>query len=394
MLGADFFCSNHLLIDVYTRHIVDAETYESVPLKHDTGLISGLNTCLVNSEFDDVIKDFPSVTLSCFSSFNVQHGVEHYIPTSGPPTYARARRLSPDKLAIARREFAEMEKLGIIRRSSSTWSSPLHMVEKKTLGTWHPCGDYRRLKDATTHDRYPVPHMQDFTAQLEGEKIFSKIDLVQGYNQIPVAAVDIPKTAVITPFGLFEFLKMPFGLKNAAKAFQRLMDQVCRGLEEFLFVYLDDILIASCDAKQHRRHLRLLFKRLAEHGLVINVTKCKFGVDAIDFLGHRVTEQGVQPLPEHVEAIRKIPPPCDAKALNEFLGMVNFYHQFVPHSATLMEPLHSMSHIKGRDIQWTERLQSAFNETKQALASATLLIHPSNTATTCLTVDAYNLAVG
>ena len=124
-----------------------------------------------------------------------------------------------------------------------------------------------------------------------------------------MAAVDIPKTAVITPFGLFEFLRMPFGLKNAAQAFQRLLDQVCRGLEEFLFVYLDDILIASCDAKQHRHHLRLLFKRLAEHGLVINVAKCKFGVDAIDFLGHRVTEQGVQPLPERVEAIRKIPPP-------------------------------------------------------------------------------------
>ena len=168
----------------------------------------------------------------------MQHGVEHYIPTSGRLTYARARRLSPDKLAIARREFAEMEKLGIIRRSSSTWSSPLHMVEKKTPGTWRPCGDYRRLNDTTTHDRYPVPHMQDFTAQLEGKKIFSKIDLVRGYNQIPVAAVDIPKTAVITPFGLFEFLRMPFGLKNAAQAFQRLMDQVCRGPEEFLFVYL------------------------------------------------------------------------------------------------------------------------------------------------------------
>ena len=287
-----------------------------------------------------------------------------------------------------------MEKLGIIRRSSSTWSSPLHMVEKKTPGTWRPCGDYRRLNDATTQDRYPVPHMQDFTAQLEGKKIFSKIDLVRGYNQIPVVAVDIPKTAVITPFGLFEFLRMPFGLKNAAQAFQRLMDQVCRGLEEFLFVYLDDILIASCDTKQHRRHLRLLFKRLAEHGLVINVAKCKFGVDAIDFLGHRVTEQGVQPLPERVEAIRKIPPPCDAKALNEFLGKVNFHHRFVPHAATLMEPLHSMSHVKGSDFQWTERLQSAFNGTKQALASATLLIHPSNTATTCLTVDASNLAVG
>ncbi len=111
--------------------------------------------------------------------------------------HAKARWLSPAKLAIAWREFEEMEKLGIVRRSSSTWSSPLHMVEKKAPGTWRPCGDYRRLNEATTHDRYPVPHIQDFSAQLEGKTIFSKVDMVRGYNQIPVAAADVPKTAVM-----------------------------------------------------------------------------------------------------------------------------------------------------------------------------------------------------
>ena len=394
MLGADFFCSNHLLIDVYTSHIIDAKTYESVPVWQDETPAPGLNACSAGNEFADILKEFPSVTRPQFSTGDVKHSVEHCIPTSGPPVHAKARRLSPEKLATARREFAEMEKLGIIRRSSSPWASPLHMVEKKTPGTWRPCGDYRRLNKVTTHDRYPVPRLQDFASQLKGKKIFSKVDFVRGYNQIPVAAADVPKTAVITPFGLFEFLRMPFGLKNAAQAFQRFMDQVCRGLEDFLFVYIDDVLVASPDAKEHRRHLHLLFQRLAEHGLVVNVAKCTFGEEIIDFLAHRVTAQGIEPLPERVEAIRRFPRPQNAKTLSEFLGMVNFYHRFIPNAAALMGPLHGLSHAKGQDFQWTTQHQSAFDATKHALASATLLNHPSATATTCITVDASDLAVG
>ena len=116
-----------------------------------------------------------------------------------------------------------MEKLGIVRRSDSPWASPLHVVPKAD-GSWRHCGDYQRLNTVTTDDRYPLPHIQDFNGRLAGTSIFSVIDLMKGFHQIPMVAEDIPKTAIITPFRLFEFLQTPFGLKNAAQAFQRLMD--------------------------------------------------------------------------------------------------------------------------------------------------------------------------
>ena len=169
---------------------------------------------------------------------------------------------------------------------------------------------------------------------------------------------------------------MPFGLKNAAHAIQRFMDQVCQGLEDFLFRYIDDILVASTDAKEHRRHLHLLFRRLVDHGLIVNVTKCTFGVEVIDFLGHRVTSLGVELLPERVEAICQFPQPQNAIALSEILGMVNFYHRFVPHAAALMSPLHDLANVKSQEFHWNPQHQSAFDTTKETLSTAALLVHP------------------
>jgi hypothetical protein len=154
-------------------------------------------------------------------------------------------------LAAAKAEFDSMLAAGIVRCSSSGWSSPLDMVHKKD-GRWQTCGDFHRLNTQNTADRYPLPNMADLSARLSGCHFFSEIDLQKGYLQVPVAPEDIPKTTVITPFGLFAFLRMPFGMKNSGMTFQRLMNSILNGLP-FMFVYLDDNLIASPCLDSHRR---------------------------------------------------------------------------------------------------------------------------------------------
>ena len=136
-----------------------------------------------------------------------------------------------------------------------------------------------------------------------------------------MSADDVHKTAVSTPYGLFEFVRMPFGLRNAAQSFQRLMDNALQGID-FIFVYLDDILVASKSTEDHHRHLRQLHERLTAYGLVVNVNKCTFGVDAVDFLGHHVTAHGIEPLTDRVASIVGLPQPTDKKSLQEFMGML------------------------------------------------------------------------
>ena len=254
--------------------------------------------------------------------------VLHFIKTEGPPISNCFCPLDGVKLQAAKEEFRQLEEGGIVRRSNSPWSSPLHMV-KKSDGSWRPCGDFRCLNTVTTADSYPLPNLQDFSMRVAGSKFFSKIDLRKGYHQVAVNPDDVPKTAITTPFGMFEYLRMPFGLCNAGNFFQRHIERVLMGLDSY-FCYLDDILVASEMAAAHEQHLRGLFERMQRHQLVINGDKCVFGVGSLDFLGHHVSSACVTPLSTYIETVTTFSPPPTIKELQQFLGLLNFDRPFLP----------------------------------------------------------------
>ena len=183
ILGANFFINNNLAIDMASGCLIDLcdlSSIKTIPCSRKSS-ISGLHVSRING-FEHIVDEFPELLVPRFQASDPnQHGVEHFIETDGPPVHAKARRLNDDKLSAAMAEFSELEKQGVIRRSKSPWSSPLHMT-RKSDGSWRPCGDYRRLNDATVDDRYPLPHLHDFNARLQGCTVFSKIDLVRGYH--------------------------------------------------------------------------------------------------------------------------------------------------------------------------------------------------------------------
>lgn len=342
------------------------------------------------TEFTDV---FQKITNKLPPKRAVDFKIET-VPGSEPPSQS-THRMSYPELDELKRQLEEYLEHGWIQPSSSPYGAPILFVKKKD-GSMRMCVDYRALNKITIKNRYPLPRIDELFDRLQGAKYFSKIDLRSGYHQIRIADEDIPKTAFRTRYGHFEFLVLPFGLTNAPATFMTLMHDIFRPyLDDFIVIYLDDILVFSKTKEDHIQHLRTVLEVLRKHQLYAKLSKCDFLKTEVDFLGHVVTPEGIKMDPKKLTAIQDWPQPTNLKEVQSFLGLVNYYRRFIRNHAELCAPLTDLTR-KEQPFTWTQQQQAAFDTLKQKLTSDPVIAipDPSKPFTVKVTTDASSFAVG
>ena len=401
ILGLDFLSENGLIVDPKNRLLIDSNTKCHIPLKCSNRpyVTYSVDYTDIDPRARAMLLQFPilSSPLNINKSSSVPNGLYHRIDTEGhSPVNAKPRPLSGLKLKAAKDEFQFLLDAGRIERSNSPWSSPLHLVPKKEPNEFRPCGDYRILNSITTPDKYPVPHLRSITMSLHDKHVFSKLDLQRAYLQIPVAPEDVPKTAVCTPFGLFNYLYMPYGLKNAGATFQRYMDTLFANIPN-VFIYLDDVLIASKDETEHCSDLQNVLKILSDNNLRLTPRKCQFFKTSLTFLGYEVSTDGIRPPTDRVTAISEFPLPENTSDLRRFMGCINFFRQMIPNFADIAYNVTELLRLypKCKALPWTDEAVASFNNLKQALIQCPTLKYPSADAPHYhLVTDSSNYAVG
>lgn len=290
------------------------------------------------------LNSMPEVFAQNDTDFGRTDKVKHHIKLSDEtPFKLRARPIHPHDVEAVRQHLQELLDAGVIRESESPFSSPIVVVRKKN-GQVRLCIDYRKLNLQTVKDAYALPRMDDTFTALSGSKWFSVLDLKSGYYQIEVDEVDKPKTAFVCPLGFWEFNRMPQGVTNAPSTFQRLMEK-CMGdmnLKEVV-VFLDDLIVFSKTLEDHEARLTKVLNHLKEYGLKLSPEKCRFFQSSVRYLGHVVSEQGVETDPEKIAALKTWPVPQHLKELKAFLGFCGYYRKFIKGYSNIMKPLNDLT---------------------------------------------------
>jgi len=337
------------------KSLSDDELLAQIDLAHVTDDARRRKLISFLKEYGDVFR--PHVVTG------LQSPGEHTIELK---PYARAPNSAPypegiKRAAVIGEHINTMLKDNIIRPSRSPFAAPVCLVRKKD-GSLRFCTDFRRLNDVTIKDKYPLPKIDDTFNHLAGMCLFTSLDLLSGFWQIPIKEEDKPKTAFITSQGLYEYNVMPFGLTNSPPTFQRCMDMVLAGLKwTRCMVYIDDIIIFSKNDDDHFQNLRLVFDRLKEYNLKLKPSKCHFMFNTLPFLGHIITPDGVKTDSRKVSKLKDWPTPKNVKDLQMFLGFANYFKRFLPDFSDCAYPLYQLLKTDVPFI-WTDSCESAFHQ--------------------------------
>lgn len=330
--------------------------------------------------------------------------------TTDSPTYTRNYPYPWALREVVDKEIKKLLRDGIIRPSRSPYNAPIWVVPKKQDSSgekkYRVVVDFRKLNSVTVPDRYPIPEISEVLANLGGNKIFSVVDLKSGFHQIPLREEDMEKTAFSISNGKFEFTRLPFGLKNGPSIFQRALDDILRDfIGKTCYVYIDDIIIFSKDTESHLKHLEEIFSTLEDANMKVQLDKCDFFKEEVEFLGFVVSGGGVKMNPKKVEAITNFPYPTNLRELRSLLGLFNFYRRFIKGFAEIAKPLTNMlrgdngkvkkSESKKIKIFLSNTEKEAIDSLKNAIISPEIILsYPNFEKDFHLTTDASNRAIG
>ena len=314
-------------------------------------------------------------------------------PDAKPFAVAAPRRVPVPYLKKVEGELERLKELDVIRpvTNPTQWCAPIVVVPKDKTDTVRICVDLTKLNEGVMRENFPLPSTDQLLAQLEGAKVFSKLDCNSGFYQIPLAKESEELTTFITPFGRFCFKRLPFGISSGSEIFHRMMSQLLSDIPGVI-CDIDDVLIFAPDQNEHDRRLRLVLDTLEKAGITLN-EKCQFNVKSIKFLGHIVTSEGIKVDPEKVEAIVKFPQPQNVADLRRLLGIANHVGKFSPRLADVTKPLRDLLKKENTWI-WDKPQEDAFQNLKKILTSAPVLQHYSTSLPTKVSADASSYGLG